>query len=101
MVALISSQQKKEWEESKNIDAANRRAIRDGANLVIYGKARTGKSTFLRRFFPNRCIMHEFPVPGVTEEPFIFETNEDMSNYQFWGFGRDVHVLNFDVYKIE
>ena len=69
--------------------------VEKGANLVIYGRSRTGKSTILRKWFPNRRVQYHRPNPDCTDEPFIWETQEDASHMAFWGFTRDVHLWDF------
>ena len=72
------------------------RKVRQGANLVCYGRARTGKTTFLHMMFPLRNITEEHPIPGRVKEPFIFETQRDMQHVTFFGFERDVYMMDFN-----
>lgn len=69
------------------------RAVERGCNLVVYGNARVGKTTFIRRHFPNRRVQCHRPHPNRTDEPFIWETQEDASKLTFWGFTRDVYIV--------
>lgn len=72
------------------------RKIEQGDNLVIYGRARSGKSTFLQNTFPNRRV--QFHSPTLEDEPFIWETNEDMSGmasrFDSGRFTKNVHIIH-------